>query len=372
MNKIFSHTVLVVLLVLPNAGLAQPTVSKPTNDFFQTSTPSRSPAYSVKPAVNDAESIASKSHLINFAFSPHSSTALINLLTVVLREEYLLERKLAKQLANLNDHKSLDQENEKNSDQSNNSSRLEKSAWLRAGLAIHIRHLAGLHSRNDDLLRGQLLVHPGTELSGSKLPAVPPSSKASSGLLKTVSPDIPWRIALLDKTTTEWKLLPLEQNPESIALDQFYEQPAKAAQLRYFLERSHLAVNVCPTLSENKFEDLLSMTKGRSSAHEQALICAIRAQPSLLSTGISKRPVTSGLMAFYITLSQSPSPFTDHLGIQAELAGALVEVGNYPEALRILYKLQDDNQELKLIYNIVQRIFAMVQRGDGSVALQNP
>ena len=285
--------------------------------------------------------------------NPLASTALVNLFTVTLREEYLVEQMLE-------ERRSV--QTSQNTSTSEKTELIDQAKWLRAGLAAHIRYLTRLHGSRDDQLRVKLLAQ-----STAHLP-----STRSADTTSNRNFEIDWRIALLDKTKTDWRLLPLPQNAAASNLNQFYSQPNKAADLGYFIERSHLAINDCPSQSAIAIDSLLSRTADPSPSDEQALVCAIRAQAVAFTILVNRPIAASRLMKLYAALSQQGSPFLNHLGIQAELASALVEVGNYPEALRLLYRLQSDTDQLRLVYNTVQRIFAMVQRGDGSVVLQNP
>jgi hypothetical protein len=69
-------------------------------------------------------------------------------------------------------------------------------------------------------------------------------------------------------------------------------------------------------------------------------------------------------------LQQTRSPFAKDNTIRSMFAVRLIQLSQYAETLRVLMDLQDVDPAYRLPYEIVQRIFSIRQKGDGSVALQ--
>jgi len=53
-------------------------------------------------------------------------------------------------------------------------------------------------------------------------------------------------------------------------------------------------------------------------------------------------------------------------------AGSAIAAGMYPEALRLLFELLETKRDLRDVYESVQKIYAVRQRGKGEVSLSSP
>lgn len=69
-------------------------------------------------------------------------------------------------------------------------------------------------------------------------------------------------------------------------------------------------------------------------------------------------------------LQQANSPLARDGALRALSAVRFLQLGLYPEALRAIMDLADTDPAFRVPYELVQRVFSIRQRGDGSVALQ--
>jgi len=109
---------------------------------------------------------------------------------------------------------------------------------------------------------------------------------------------------------------------------------------------------------------LLGPLKSWSEAKVQCLVFALMdGVADRLDQGFDPLPLLT-------TLTAAGAPMSHDISMRALAATRLLQLGQYPETLRILLDLVDLDDAYRLPYELVQRAFSLRQKGGGSVALQ--
>jgi hypothetical protein len=111
--------------------------------------------------------------------------------------------------------------------------------------------------------------------------------------------------------------------------------------------------------------DVLTPLAGWSLARTQCLAAALMAVPEAKKQSEGYDPT-----ALLLAVAAPSSPFAHDAALKALTAVRMLELTRYPETLGAIMDLIDLDDGFRLPYEIVQRVFALKQKGEGAVALQ--
>lgn len=247
--------------------------------------------------------------------------------------------------------------------------------WIRAVFAIESAQRRGHFIPQDQNLRLVLNAHK------ARLKKVSPEFTKNKPYIKQaikLSPDhLPLSVEVLNLLEQTWSSDSLKSHWKKFQ-DAYHSTtpicPLNAEEVAAFAKHQKKLLGEGESLNPIKLLKPLSHpSKEWSLDKVRCLALTFMATPEELKKNQGYEPLflMESLRSFSKNIPKLALASRD-LSIKTLLALRYFQKKRYPETLNVLVELQDEHPEYRLAYEIVQRIYSMVQRGQGDVALKTP